>query len=136
MISCSDMHFSHMGNLIKPTTGIDMSDGWETKRRRGPEYDWAILKLGPCTIDRVIVDTLHFKGNFPDSCSIEGCYAFGNTINNDESEWVEVLPKSKLAGNQENVFIIDQQTPMTHIRFNIYPDGGVSRLRILGHPSK
>ena len=136
MISCSDMHFSHMENLIKPTTGIDMSDGWETKRRRGPEYDWAILKLGPCTIDRVIVDTLHFKGNFPDSCSIEGCYAFGDTINNDESEWVEVLPKSKLAGNQENVFIIDQQTPMTHIRFNIYPDGGVSRLRILGHPAK
>ena len=136
MISCSDMHFSHMENLIKPTTGIDMSDGWETKRRRGPEYDWAILKLGPCTIDRVIVDTLHFKGNFPDSCSIEGCYVFGDTINNDESEWVEVLPKSKLAGNQENVFIIDQQTPMTHIRINIYPDGGVSRLRILGHPAK
>ena len=137
MISCSDMHFSHMENLIKTTTGIDMSDGWETKRRRGPGYDWVILKLGsPCTIDRVIIDTLHFKGNFPDSCSIEGCYAFSDTINNDESEWTEVLPKSKLAGNQENFFFIDQQTPMTHIRFNIYPDGGVSRLRILGHPAK
>ena len=75
MISCSDMHFSHMGNLIKPTPGVDMSDGWETKRRRGPGYDWSILKLGsPCTIERVIVDTLHFKGNFPDSCSVEGCF--------------------------------------------------------------
>ena len=61
MISCSDMHFSHMENLIKSTTGIDMSDGWETKRRRDPGNDWVILKLGsPCTIDRIIVDTLHF----------------------------------------------------------------------------
>jgi allantoicase len=136
MISCSDMHFSHMGNLIKPTPSVDMSDGWETKRRRGPGYDWSILKLGsPCTIERVIVDTLHFKGNFPDSCSVEGC--FEPKINNDsflenKIDWTEILPNSKLAGNQENIFNLSQTLPHTHIRFNIYPDGGVSRLRILG----
>ena len=136
MISCSDMHFSHMENLIKPTTGIDMSDGWETKRRRGPGYDWSILKLGsPCTIERVIVDTLHFKGNFPDTCSIEGCYEPDKTQDwflNDNIEWTELLPNSKLAANQETIFILSINSPITHIRFNIIPDGGVSRLRILG----
>lgn len=137
MISCSDMHFSHMGNLIKPTTGIDMSDGWETKRRRGPGYDWSILKLGsPCNIERVIVDTLHFKGNFPDTCSIDGCFEPDRTpdsINKNNTIWLELLPKSKLSANQETVFILNLNSPMTHIRFNIFPDGGVSRLRILGH---
>jgi len=136
MISCSDMHFSHMENLIKPTSGIDMSDGWETKRRRGPGYDWSILKLGsPCTIERVIVDTLHFKGNFPDTCSIEGCYEPDKTPDwflNDNIEWTELLPNSKLAANQETIFILSKNSPITHIRFNIIPDGGVSRLRILG----
>jgi allantoicase len=136
MISCSDMHFSHMGNLIKTTPGVDMSDGWETKRRRGPGYDWSILKLGsPCTIERVIVDTLHFKGNFPDTCSIDGCFEPDRThdsINENNTIWSELLPKSKLSANQETVFILNLDSPMTHIRFNIYPDGGVSRLRILG----
>ena len=136
MISCSDMHFSHMENLIKPTSGIDMSDGWETKRRRGPGYDWSILKLGsPCTIERVIVDTLHFKGNFPDTCSIEGYYEPDKTQDwflNDNIEWTELLPNSKLAANQETIFILSKNSPITHIRFNIIPDGGVSRLRILG----
>ena len=136
MISCSDMHFSHMENLIKPTSGIDMSDGWETKRRRGPGYDWSILKLGsPCSIERVIVDTLHFKGNFPDTCSIEGCYEPDKTQDwflNDNIEWTELLPNSKLAANQETIFILSKNSPITHIRFNIIPDGGVSRLRILG----
>ena len=136
MISCSDMHFSHMGNLIKPTTGIDMSDGWETKRRRGPGYDWSILKLGsPCNIERVIVDTLHFKGNFPDTCSIDGCFEPNRThdsIIKNNTIWSELLPKSKLSANQETVFILNLNSPITHIRFNIFPDGGVSRLRILG----
>jgi allantoicase len=139
MISCSDMHFSHMENLIKSTTGIDMSDGWETKRRRGPGHDWAILKLGsPCAIERVIVDTLHFKGNFPDTSSIEGCYAPEQTNEsflNDKIDWTELLHKSKLTANQESVFILNNNLSITHIRFNIYPDGGVSRLRILGRPT-
>ncbi len=139
MITCSDMHFSHMGNLIKPTTGIDMSDGWETKRRRDPGYDWSILKLGsPCNIERVIVDTLHFKGNFPDTCSIDGCFKPNRThdsIIENNTIWSELLPKSKLSANQETVFILNLNSPMTHIRFNIFPDGGVSRLRILGRPT-
>ena len=139
-LACSDMHFGHMENLIKPGIGTSMSDGWETKRRRGPGHDWVILKLGlPCIVERIVVDTYHFKGNFPDSCSIEGCVEpdrdleaiLINTI-----DWLELLPDSKLSGNQENIFSIasNQTEPRTHIRFNIYPDGGVSRLRIIGRP--
>jgi len=139
-LACSDMHFSHMENLIKPGIGTDMSDGWETKRRRGPGHDWVIIKLGHlCIFERIVVDTHHFKGNFPDSCSLEGCFepdtdrdAFlTNTI-----DWKELLPVSKLSGNQENIFSIasNQTEAPTHIRFNIYPDGGVSRLRIIGRP--
>ena len=139
-LACSDMHFSHMENLIKPGIGTDMSDGWETKRRRGPGHDWVIIKLGHvCVVERIVADTTHFKGNFPDSCSLEGCFepdtdrdAFlTNTI-----DWKELLPVSKLSGNQENIFSIasNQAEALTHIRFNIYPDGGVSRLRIIGRP--
>ncbi len=139
-LACSDMHFGHMENLIKPGIGTGMSDGWETKRRRGPGHDWVIIKLGHiCIVERIVVDTIHFKGNFPDSCSLEGCFepdtdrdAFlTNTI-----DWKEFLPVSKLSGNQENIFSIasNQAEALTHIRFNIYPDGGVSRLRIIGRP--
>jgi len=139
-LACSDMHFSHMENLIKPGIGTDMSDGWETKRRRDPGHDWVILKLGrPCIVERIVVDTYHFKGNFPDSCSIEGCVepdTDRDAILINTIDWLELLPVSKLSGNQENIFSIasNQTETLTHIRFNIYPDGGVSRLRIIGRP--
>jgi allantoicase len=139
-LACSDMHFGHMENLIKPGIGTGMSDGWETKRRRGPGYDWVILKLGlPCIVERIVVDTLHFKGNFPDSCSLEGCFepdTDRDAILTNTIDWKELLPVSKLSGNQENIFSIalNQTEPRTHIRFNIYPDGGVNRLRTIGRP--
>ena len=72
MLSCSDMFFGHKHNLIMPGRAVNMSDGWETKRRRGPGHDWVTIKLGkPGTIRCVEVDTSYFKGNFPDSCSLE-----------------------------------------------------------------
>ena len=74
VLSCSDMFFGHRHNLIMPGRAANMSDGWETKRRRGPGHDWAIIKLGSRgQINRVEVDTSHFKGNFPESCSLEAC---------------------------------------------------------------
>ncbi|MCH8012707.1 MAG: allantoicase [Candidatus Marinimicrobia bacterium] len=139
-LACSDMHFGDMKNLIRSGTASDMSDGWETRRRRSPGHDWVILKLGaPCAIERIVVDTLHFKGNFPDSCSLEGCFAPNvdrDFILFDDIDWQEVLPVSKLGGNREHIFSkeLKQTGPQTHIRFNIYPDGGVSRLRIFGYP--
>ena len=119
-LACSDMHFGHMENLIKPGIGTSMSDGWETKRRRGPGHDWVILKLGlPCIVERIVVDTLHFKGNFPDSCSLEGCFepdTDRDAILTNTIDWKELLPVSKLSGNQENIFSIasNQTEAITH----------------------
>ena len=137
-LACSDMFFSSMNNLIMPGRSENMGDGWETKRRRGPGYDWIILKLGlPGTIRKVEVDTNHFKGNYPDMCSIEGCTAPGASIGELASMstcWSEILPKTKLQGDTRHFFERELSSidNCTHIRLNIYPDGGVSRLRVWG----
>lgn len=136
-IACNDMFFSAMGNLIMPGRGINMGDGWETKRNRTPgNRDWVILKLAtPGNIERVIVDTCHFKGNYPDSCSIEACISNNDgDVINDKVQWQALLPIQKLSADNEHEFIKEiQQIPvLTHVRLNIFPDGGISRLRLFG----
>ncbi|MGH9744818.1 MAG: allantoicase [Candidatus Acidiferrales bacterium] len=141
IVASSDQFYSEPLNLLMPGRGNDMSDGWETRRRRGPGHDWAVLKLGvPGKIRRIQVDTAHFKGNFPESCSLEACYLGRNPIENSamESEaWNEVLSRAPLQANKIHNFrkIRDVGT-VSHVRFNIYPDGGVSRLRIFGGPAR
>ncbi|MFN2510663.1 MAG: allantoicase [Pyrinomonadaceae bacterium] len=134
VLSCSDMFFGHKHNLIMPGRAVNMSDGWETKRRRGPGHDWATIKLGkPGRIRCIEVDTSYFKGNFPDSCSLEGCKASGNILP-ENLEWKPVLPRLKLQAHTRHFFeegILDAGT-VSHVRFNIFPDGGVSRLRLFG----
>src|SRR5438270_7455128 len=102
------MFFSSMNNLIMPGRAENMGDGWETKRRRGPGHDWMILKLGrPGTIRKVEVDTNHFKGNYPDMCSIEGRSAPDASIDEVAStdvSWSEILPKTKLQANTRHSF--------------------------------
>ena len=137
-LACSDMFFSSMNNLIMPGRAENMGDGWETKRRRGPGYDWIILKLGSLgTIQKVEVDTNHFKGNYPDMCSIDGCAAPGastDELTGKDARWTEILPKTKLQGDMRHFFERELSSidNCTHIRLNIYPDGGVSRLRAWG----
>jgi allantoicase len=138
VIACSDMFFGHRHNLIMPGRALDMSDGWETKRRRGPGHDWTIIQLGTAgTIERVEVDTAHFKGNFPESCSLEACDASGQTVTEysfDALPWKELLTRTRLQAHTRH-FFEDELLPVgvaTHVRFNIYPDGGVSRLRLMG----
>ncbi len=129
----SDMFFGHRHNLIMPGLAQDMSDGWESQRRRGPGHDWCIVKLGAAgTITRVEVDTSHFKGNYPESCSLEGGVLAGDDL--DSIEWLELLPMSKLQAHTRHMFndTLASLGAVTHIRFNIYPDGGVSRLRLFG----
>jgi allantoicase len=137
VIACSDMFFGHRHNLIMPGRALDMSDGWETKRRRGPGHDWTVIQLGTAgTIRRVEVDTAHFKGNFPESCSIEACDVAATTAesNFDEWAWKEILPRTRLQAHTRHFF--DEEIPdvgeVTHVRFSIFPDGGVSRLRLMG----
>lgn len=138
VISCSDMFFGHRHNLIMPGRAANMSDGWETKRRRGPGHDWAIIKLGkPALIRSVEVDTSHFKGNFPESCSLETYNAAeGSEENLTEISvaWTSLLPRTKLQAHTRHYFdreLLDAGVA-SHLRFNIFPDGGVSRLRVYG----
>ena len=138
VLSCSDMFFGHRHNLIMPGRAANMSDGWETKRRRGPGHDWAIIKLArPGQIRRVEVDTAHFKGNFPESCSLEACNAAAvgtSDVTDSSIPWTNVLARTKLQAHTRHFF--DQELTdvgvASHLRFNIFPDGGVSRLRVYG----
>jgi allantoicase len=135
-LMCSDMFFSSMNNLNMPGRSKNMGDGWETKRRRGPGYDWIVLKLGrPGSVRKIEVDTNHFKGNYPDSCTIEGCFA--PEAKDDELgsvHWSEILPNTKLQADHRHFFESELTlgNECSHVRLNIFPDGGVSRLRVWG----
>jgi allantoicase len=136
VLACSDMFFSSMNNLIMPGRAKNMGDGWETKRRRGPGHDWILIKLGKAgRVKKIEVDTNHFKGNYPDMCSIEGTYAPDATAERLATlRWKELLPKKRLQGHTRNFFQreLNDIGAVTHLRLNIYPDGGVSRLRVYG----
>jgi allantoicase len=136
VISCSDMFFGVRHNLIMPGRAANMGEGWETKRRRGPGHDWALIELSAeSSIHRVEVDTNHFKGNYPDTCSIEGLRARpGDDLTSAGLAWREILPRHKLQAHTRHFFAdeLADQGPFSHVRINIYPDGGVSRLRLFG----
>lgn len=133
VLKCSDMFFSHKDNLIMPERGFNMGDGWETKRRRGPGHDWTIIRLGATsTLEKVIIDTAHFKGNFPDSCSLEATNCDGKGAPENWA-WEPVFENFKLQADAiHEMASLKNQGPYTHVRFNIFPDGGVSRLRLIG----
>jgi allantoicase len=140
-LACNDMFFSEMGNLLMPGRGVNMGDGWETKRNRTPgNRDWVIIRLARAgEIRKIVVDTHHFKGNYPDRCSIEGCRS-----ENDEEvlagnlPWTLILPEQKLSADTEHAFSkeICSKDIFSHVRLNIFPDGGVSRLRVMGRVSE
>ncbi len=122
----SDLFFSSPANLIAPGDPLGMHDGWETKRRRGPGHDWVVVQLAAeAEIDGIEVDTSFFKGNYPDRCSLDAAMA-------GRGDFFEVLPERKLAPNERVAFPIDPPVVATHVRLNIYPDGGVARLRLDG----
>jgi allantoicase len=128
VLNCSDMFFGPKHNLIMPGRAHNMSDGWETRRRRGPGHDWVIVRLATeGRVRRIELDTNHFKGNFPDTASIEGSRDGGET-------WTDVLPRTKLQAHTRHFFIEELlgDGPFTHLRLNVFPDGGVSRMRVWG----
>ncbi|HZP03325.1 MAG TPA: allantoicase [Terracidiphilus sp.] len=134
IVSSSDMFFSSPQNLILPGPALNMGEGWETRRRRGPGHDWVIIRLGiRGVIQNLELSTAFFKGNFPESCSLEAC-----DTENDEAlascKWIEVLPRTSLKPDAAHRFPVVSSRPATHIRLNIFPDGGVSRLRVYGVP--
>ena len=137
-LMCNDEHFGSMHNIIKTHPPLNMGDGWETRRRREPGYDWAIFSLGRLgRIEQIIAKTTFFKGNYPDSCSIQGAYVKGgseDTIATQSLFWPELLPQSKLSADNDHIFDseINDIGAISHIRLNIFPDGGISRLRLFG----
>ncbi|MER5639501.1 allantoicase [Kitasatospora sp. NPDC002227] len=128
--------FGHKGQIM---------DGWESKRRRGvsaeqphptdEDHDWAIVRLGvPGVIRGVIVDTAHFTGNYPETGSVQGASIPGipSVEELDAAEWVDLVPRTALQGNTAHEFAVADGTRYTHVRLNIWPDGGVARLRVHG----
>ena len=111
-------------------------DGWETRRRRAPGHDWCIVRLGlPGAVHALQVDTAFFTGNYPEDCSVDWC-AIDDVLDvaklHDYKHWRELLPRSPLKGNAVNGFDTQSSERATHLRLNIFPDGGVARLRVLG----
>jgi allantoicase len=153
VVAASDEFFAEKENLIKPAPATfapatfghkgQVYDGWETRRRRGPqgglpaadEHDWVIVRLGaPGVVHAVVVDTAFFTGNFPQACSVEACYVDGYPplAPLESALWTEIVPRSPLKGDTPHVFEVSSRRRFSHVRLRIYPDGGVARLRVHG----
>ena len=137
-VAASDQHYGSPSQILMPGRGVNMGDGWETRRRREPGNDWAIIALGHAgVISKVEVDTAHFKGNYPDRCSIQGALVTGGTEQSLVTQsmfWKTLLPEQPLSMDAIHAFekeVVDIG-PVSHVRLNIIPDGGVSRLRLFG----
>jgi allantoicase len=150
VVAASDELFAEKENLIAPEAPAftprtfghkgQVYDGWETRRRRGPagslpaadECDWAVVRLGAAGVVRaIVVDTAFFTGNYPASCSVEGCWMAGYPAS-VSSAWEPLVSRSPLSGDARHVFEVSSPRRFTHVRLRIYPDGGVARLRVHG----
>jgi len=142
VLAANDDFFAPKESLLKPEKPIAIPDkytdrgkwmdGWETRRRRTPGHDWCVIRLGlPGVIRTLIVDTAFFKGNYPSHCSVDAC-GDANLADLERVTWQPLLAQSELRGDAENAFTIELSRRFTHLRLNIFPDGGVARLRVLG----
>lgn len=123
----SDVHYSHPSNMLRPVSSAGMWDGWETKRRRHAGHDWVVVRLGIAgVVERLIVDTSHFKGNAPGWVSAE--------LSDDGMSWTKVTDRVAVTPDQVNVVDLGG-SPGSYLRLSIHPDGGLARLRVLGRPS-
>lgn len=152
VVAASDEFFAAADNLVSAgpprfdpgTFGAkgQVYDGWETRRRRGPGHDHAIVRLGvPGIVHGVVVDTAFFTGNYPPYASVEACAVAGypSPAELAGADWVTLVPRSALRGDTRHEFDVDDRRRVTHVRLCVYPDGGVARLRVHGevvpHPA-
>jgi allantoicase len=154
-IACNDEFFAEKDNLLRVhaaewrehayTDRGKWMDGWETRRYRPADgvapgrdsdiHDWCVVRLGmPGAIRGFVVDTAFFRGNFPDTCRIEAATIDAplDLRELDRAEWLELVPRSPLQGNAQNLFPVASEQRFTHVRLSIFPDGGVARLRVHG----
>jgi allantoicase len=138
VIAYSDAHFGHPRNLINPGRGINMGDGWETKRRRAPGFDWCILALGQSgNIEKIEIDTAHFKGNYPAQVSIQAVYIEDATdpqLIPQSMFWPFLLTAQEMQMDHIHAYMAEilKHEKISHIRVNMIPDGGISRIRLWG----
>ena len=147
----NDEFFAEKENLLKPGRGVFVADkytdrgkwmdGWETRRRRTPGNDWCVVQLGlRGIIKQVDIDTNHFLGNHPQFASFDGvCLTNSCPKEPDKVEqlpWTQLLPQSSLQPGSQNPFAVPNEQTCTHVRLNIFPDGGVSRMRLFGFIEK
>jgi allantoicase len=151
VVAASDEFFAAKENLIKISPPVftphsfgpkgQVYDGWETRRRRTAdgdrpdpaEHDWVIARLGVAgVVHAVVVDTAFFTGNYPQACSVEACSAPGYPAPAELAGWIGIVPRSPLSGDNQHVFGVSERRRFTHVRLNIFPDGGVARLRVHG----
>jgi allantoicase len=147
VVAANDDLFAEKENLIKPAAPVfatgdygprgKVYDGWETRRRREPGHDHAIVRLGaPGIVHGVVADTAFFRGNYPPEVSVEAVHAAGYPAPGelDALDWQQLVPRSPARGDTANYYRADSRKRWTHVRLSIYPDGGVARLRVHGEP--
>ncbi|MEV4546512.1 allantoicase [Nonomuraea wenchangensis] len=147
VVAASDESFAEKESLVRPgrpgfrpeTFGHkgQVYDGWETRRRRAPGHDWALVRLGvPGVIRGVVIDTAWFKGNYPPYATVEAARVEGHPSPDELAAawWTEIVPRAALKGDAEHHFEVEGEFHATHVRLNIFPDGGVARLRVHGEP--
>jgi allantoicase len=144
VVCANDEFFAAKENLLLPGAPVARAefghkgkeyDGWETRRRRTPGHDWALVRLGaPGIVAGVVVDTAFFTGNYPPQASVDGAAIEGHpaVAELEKADWQPLLPISDLAGDTANAFAVDSDRRVTHVRLSIHPDGGVARLRVHG----
>ena len=139
VVGYSDAHYGDPWIILTPGRGLNMGDGWETRRRRGPGNDWIVIALGAAGHPgKIEIDTAHFKGNYPDRCSIQASHVEGGTdadIVAASETWPLLMDEQRLQMDHIHVFdsgAFEDLGPITHIRLNIFPDGGISRVRVFG----
>ncbi|MFF3552079.1 allantoicase [Streptomyces tsukubensis] len=157
VIAANDEFFAERENLLTPTPAVfdpehfghkgKVMDGWETRRRRGAsartphpaddDHDWALIRLGaPGIVRGIVVDTAHFRGNYPRSVSVQATSVPGSPSPDDlladDVEWTTLVPRTPVGGHAANGFTVSAGQRFTHLRLNQHPDGGIARLRVHG----
>lgn len=131
VVRCSDWFYSPPGNMLQPGTSREMGDGWETARRRDGGHDWAVVRLAAPSLPTVLeIDTTYYKGNAPDQVSVSGIDA-GHALDDDQA-WRQLLPRTRLQPDTSHRFRVTVDEPVTHLRLDVYPDGGIARFRVFG----
>jgi allantoicase len=138
-IACNSEHFGRAENILAPGSGKNMGDGWETRRSRGKNFDWLIIKCATeGKISTIQIDTHHFKGNYPDKCSLQASFLKGkiksSSIVFKSKKWELLLNKVKLHAHKKHNFKnrLMKNKKINYIKINIFPDGGISRIRAFG----